>query len=146
MLLIQLLGVFVVNASAKLNSDIATNFRMMLSQHQVELLISRDDAIEELRQLFPDYLKTQDPERRLWYEKPYLEGMLAMAEIVNLQYEQGESTGIIKIKEQSGMTKDRYTSISYGAYFASLLARDLLDDDEGAFDDAPLLVSTLDFN
>ena len=137
--------VFVVNASAKLNSDIANNFRMMLSQHQVELLIPRDEAVETLAQLFPDYIKTNDPEKRLWYEKPYLEGMLAMAEIVNLQYELGESTGIIKIKEQSGWTKDRYTSISYGAYFAILLSRDLLNDDEGAFEDAPILVSTISF-
>jgi len=69
-----------------------------------------------------------------------------MAEIINLQYEQGESTGVIKLKEQSGWTKDRYTSLSYGAFFATLLARDLLNDEEQyTLENVPMCVSELTF-
>ena len=67
-----------------------------------------------------------------------------VSETINLQYEKAENTGLIKIREQGSATKDRYTSVSYAAYFASLLARDMADDDDGiSFETAPLLVSSI---
>ena len=69
-----------------------------------------------------------------------------IAEMATLQYDRAPSTGLIRVFEQGNNTKDRWSSIEMGIYFASLLARDLLNDDEGAFEDAPLLVSTLNFD
>lgn len=44
------------------------------------------------------------------------------------------------------MTKDRYTSISYGCWFAAELARDLLRDDETiSIEQAMPCVSTINF-
>lgn len=138
--------IFCVNASLKLNSEIAVNFKSMLLDHQVELLVSKDDGVEEIRKYIPEYRKTNDTEEQLYYEKPYLETMLAVAEIINLQYEKAENTGLIKIKEQSGWCKDRYTSISYGCFFAAQLARDIFSEDDSiTFDTAELCVSEISF-
>ena len=44
--------------------------------------------------------------------------------------------GNIKLVEPSGSRKDRFTSLAYGNYFASLLDKDLLkefDNDEATF-------------
>ena len=41
-------------------------------------------------------------------------------------YEKKEQTGIVIIKEQGNNRKDRYTSISYGSWFASALEKDLV--------------------
>ena len=37
-------------------------------------------------------------------------------------------SGNIKLTEESGNRKDRYTSVSYGNYFASLLDKDLIKE------------------
>lgn len=139
--------IYTISASAKLNSDIAVNFKSMLLAHEVELLVDRDAGVDEIRKYIPEYAKISDPDEQLYYESPYLDTMLAMAEIINLQYEKAENTGMIKIKEQSGWCKDRYTSISYGCYFAAQLARDMLnDEDEFTYDNAPMLVSAVNFD
>lgn len=136
--------IFCISASLRLNSDIAVNFKSMLDQHQIEFLVPRDDGIDEIRRYIPEYDKTPDPDERFFYEAPYLETMLMVSETINLQYEKAENTGLIKIREQGSATKDRYTSVSYAAYFASLLARDMVDDDDGiSFETAPMLVSSI---
>ena len=37
-------------------------------------------------------------------------------------------TGYIKVEEKGKKRKDRYTSVAYGNYFASMLEQDLLSD------------------
>lgn len=138
--------IYCITASLKLNSEIAVNFKMMLLQHLIEFLVPRDEAVAELRKFVPAYNTTMDPDEIYFWERPYLETALMVAETVNLQYERMENTGQIKIHERGNATKDRYTSVSYGAFFASMLARDLLcDEDNLTLDTAPLMVSTIPF-
>lgn len=137
--------VFAINATAKLNSEMLMTVKAMLMEKTVELLIPRDNGVDEIQRYIPEYLKTNDPDIRFRYEAPYLETMLLIAEMATLQYDRAPSTGLIRVFEQGNNTKDRWSSIEMGLYFASLLARDLLNDDEGAFEDAPLLVSTISF-
>ena len=47
--------------------------------------------------------------------------------MINLEYERGDQTGLIKIMNNNDR-KDRYTSVSYGNYFAQMLEHDLLSD------------------
>ena len=137
--------IFAIAASAKLNSDIAVNFKSMLMEHKIDLLVSRDDGISEMRKYVPDF-DGLDAESQLFYERPYLETMLSINEMMNLIYEKAENTGLIRIREQGANTKDRYTSISYGCYFVSQLARDLLGDGDAAdFNNAPSLVSAVSY-
>lgn len=123
--------IFVIAASAKLNSDMAVNLRSMMINGNLELLAPKDEGLSELRNTVPEYLKSfDDPDERLWYERPYLETMLLVNELVSLQYEKGENTGLIRIHERGNEVKDRYSSITMGCWFAALLARDLLGEDE----------------
>ena len=46
-------------------------------------------------------------------------------ELVNLQAEQKAGTGTIRVKERSGMRKDRYSSLSYNIFVAKELERKL---------------------
>ena len=137
--------IFVITASAKLNSDIAVNFKAMLMEHKVDLLVDKNSGISEMRKFVPEYDEL-GAEEQLYYERPYLETMLAINEIINLVYEKMPSTGLIRISEVGQNTKDRYTSISYGCYFVSQLARDLLNDtEEYDFAHAPSCVSAVSY-
>lgn len=137
--------IFVITASAKLNSEIAVNLKAMLLEHRVDLLVDKGAGIEEMAKFLPDFYM-MDADTQLFYERPYLETMLAINEMINLVYEKMQSTGLIRISEVGQNTKDRYTSISYGCYFVSQLARDLLNSqEEFDFAHAPSCVSYVSF-
>lgn len=137
--------IYAVTASASLNSKIAINFKSMLSEGRAQLLVSKDEGFDEIRKFSQEYIKTDDPDIQLYYELPYLETMLLFSELINLEYEKND-LGVIRIKERPSMTKDRYTSISYGCWFAAELARDMLRDDEAiGFDQAMPCVSAINF-
>lgn len=137
--------IYAVTASASLNSKIAINFKSMLSEGRAQLLVSKDEGFDEIRKFSQEYIKTNDPDIQLYYELPYLETMLLFSELINLEYEKND-LGVIRIKERPSMTKDRYTSISYGCWFAAELARDILRDDETiGFDQAMPCVSAINF-
>jgi hypothetical protein len=120
--------VYAVSASAKLNSEIAVSMRECLSSEKIDLLIHHSDAIDEIAKRVPEYSECADLDAQLFYEHPFLETSALIGEMMSLEYEIGEATGIIRVKEQSGMRKDRYTSVSYGNYFAGLLERDMFFD------------------
>lgn len=138
-------NIFAISASAKLNSEIAVNFKSMLLSHRVDLLVDKDSGIEEMTKFVPGFYD-MDSDEQLFYERPYLETMLAINEMINLVYEKMPATGLIRISEVGQNTKDRYTSISYGCYFVSQLARDLLNNsDIYDFACAPSCVSSVYF-
>ena len=117
--------IFVISASQKLNSDIAMNLRTTLQDNKLDLLISYNKALEEQLPKIDEYRKAIDLVDQLFYEKPYLETQEFIAETNGLMCERKEQTGMIVVSERSASRKDRYTSISYGNYFASLLEQDL---------------------
>lgn len=138
-------NIFVISASAKLNSEIAVNFKAMLLEHRVDLLVDKNAGMAEMVKYIPDY-HSMDADIQLFYERPYLETMLAINEMINLVYEKMQATGLIRISEVGQNTKDRYTSVSYGCYFVSQLARDLLNNsEEFDFAHAPSCVSSVTF-
>ena len=122
--------VFAVTATPKLNSDIAASMRDVLLSQRIDLLISYNDAIDNRLNKIPEYVEAMDGETMAFYERPYLETQALISEMVALEYEIGKSTGVFHVFEVSSNTKDRYTSVSYGNYFASLLEQDLLSDNE----------------
>lgn len=122
--------IYVIEATLKLNNDIAFSFRETLERHKIDLLENLSNAKDGFLENIEDYLTTDDPEYQLWYERPFLETQLLINETTNLVYERAESTGLIRIHEQGRNRKDRYTSVSYGDYFISLLEKDLLSDEE----------------
>lgn len=121
--------IFVIVASQKLNSDIATSLRTTLKDNRIDLLISYNKALEEQLPKIEGYNQAIDLDEQLFFEKPFLETQEFIAETNALVYERKEQTGLIVISEKGNNRKDRYTSISYANYFADLLEQDLMSVD-----------------
>ena len=83
-------------------------------------------ATDEVLPKIKAYTDSVDMETTMFYEAPYIETAAFINESVSLRYDRLQDTGIIRISEVGNMTKDRFTSVSYGLYFASLLERDLM--------------------
>ena len=116
--------IYVVNASQRLNSDIAKEFRRTLSEQKIDFLVNYEAAKEETLPKIKEYMNTPDAEEQLFYEAPFLETQALISETTSLVYEKKSDTGIIMIHEQGTNRKDRYTSVSYANYFASLIERE----------------------
>ena len=62
---------------------------------------------------------------------PYIQTTLLVYELINLEY---EIKGVnIKIKEKSGMRKDRYSSLAYNYWVQCQLERDLTQRNSNDF-------------
>lgn len=122
--------IFVINASQKLNSDIAMDFWRVLNNKQIDFLIGFEKANEEVLPNIKEYVASPDANTQVFYESPFLETQALISETTSLVYEKKEQTGAIVIKEQGADRKDRYTSISYGSWFASALEKDLISKNE----------------
>ena len=121
-------NVFAINATAKLNSEIAIEFRVALIENKIDFLLNYNTAKEEILPKIPEYKNAMEVDTEIFYERPFIETQELVSESVGLTYEKKEQTGLIAISEQGAKRKDRYTSCSYGNYFASLLEQDLLSD------------------
>lgn len=119
--------IFAISATQKLNSDIAFAMRNVLTDRRIDFLVNYNEAVDDILPNIKGY-ENPDLDTQLFYERPFLETQALINEMANLSYEKAEQTGVIKIFEQGTNKKDRYTSVSYGNYFASLLEQDLLSD------------------
>lgn len=119
---------FAINASQKLNSDIAFEMRTALTTHTIEFLISYNEAVENILPKNPDYTEAIEVDTQIFFEKPYLETQEMINECVALTYERKEQTGLVVVSEQGNNRKDRYTSVSYGVHFSYLLEQDLFSN------------------
>lgn len=129
--------VYAVNATQKLNSDIAIDMRRVLSQKMIEFLVPYDVAVEEILSHNKEYISAQDAETQFFFERPFLETQALISECTELTYEKKEQTGAIVVKEPSTGHKDRYSATSYSSYYSTLLEHDLFvqseDFDFGVF-------------
>lgn len=121
--------IYAINASQKLNSDIALDFRRVLEQRMIDFLIPYEMAQEEILSLNQEYLCAADADTQLFYERPFLETQALINECIELTYEKKES-GMIVLKETATGHKDRFSSCSYTSFFATLLEKDLFSESE----------------
>lgn len=122
--------IFAINATQKLNSDIAMDFKRVLEAQKIDLPVNYEKAKEDILPNIKEYNNTPDGALQVFYESPFLETQALISETTSLVYERKEQTGAIVIKEQGNNRKDRYTSVSYGSWFATQLEKDLLDNIE----------------
>jgi hypothetical protein len=111
----------------------AVAFRSALQKKMFEFLLPDGDAEDFLLKTNKEFLEVKDDiSLKVWLLHPYVQTNLAINECVNL--DMSMVGGYVKLTEPNGARKDRYTSLSYGNYFVSLLDRDLLkngrNDDE----------------
>lgn len=122
--------IYTINATQLLNSSIALDFRRVLEQKKIDFPVSLDVAREEILPDIKEYNAAIDGETQFFYESPFLETQALISESTSLVYEKKEQTGAIVIREQGNNRKDRYTSASYGSWFATQLEKDLISQSE----------------
>ena len=122
--------VYVISASSKLNSDIAITMRDVLVSERIDFLYDYQIALDDVLSQMPEYTGAPNADEMLFFERPYLETRELIGEMIELEFEKGKETGAIKIYETGTNTKDRYTALSYGNYFAMLLENDILSVDD----------------
>lgn len=108
--------IYTVSALEEFNHDIALDLKDKIVNKRLSLLISKGDVREHFSEekWFSD-LSIEDQAELL---NPYLQTTLLENEMVLL--ERIDHPKFIKLKEQSGKRKDRYSSLAYGNYFISL--------------------------
>ena len=118
--------IYPITASARLNSEIAVEMRDKLQKGMWNFLVDEKEA-EDYLMNSKHKKEFNDPQNsfiRSWYLNPYLQTSLMVNESINLSMKL--LSGNIKLVEDSNARKDRYTCISYGNYFASLLDKNLV--------------------
>ena len=118
--------IYAINATQQLNSEIAYSFRRSLMEHRSEFLVNYNIAKESILSENEDYMNEFNVEVQLEYERPFLETQAMISECAELLYEKSPQTGVVKIYEQGGNRKDRYTSCSYASHFFDHLEIDML--------------------
>ena len=110
--------VWSVKASAQFNSDIAFGLRAGFQNNRINLLVNENDC-EEVITKIKGYNKLPQTDKHM-LKLPYIQTSLLINEIVNLDYTQNGT--MVKIRERSGMRKDRYSALAYSYKIASELS------------------------
>lgn len=112
--------VWSIKANASFNNDIAVQLRNDFNIGKINLLIDEYTAEKNMMEKMPKYRKYSS-EQRVDAKMPFVQTSLLINELIALKY---EVNGInIKLKEQSGMRKDRYSSIAYNNYVANIISK-----------------------
>ena len=110
--------VWSVKATANFNNEICVLLRNGLQNGKINLLISEQECEEEITKTYKQFSKLS-PTDQAYMKMPYLQTTMAEYELIKLDHE--VKNGNIKVKEQSGMRKDRYSSIAYNYWCACQL-------------------------
>ncbi len=105
--------IYAIKASAKQNNDMCLALRAALQNGYINLLISESDMEDKWTKIVKGYSKlTENMKTQL--RLPYYQTSFLIDELINLDHE--VSNGLVKVKEKSGMRKDRYSSLEYNYY------------------------------
>ena len=109
--------IYAVEANPRLNNDMAVALRAGFQNGYINLLVSDSELTDDSLKVrgYSKMNEAQQARLRL----PYVQTTFLIGELVNLSHE--VSGGYIKVKEKSGMRKDRYSSLEYGYYFVQQL-------------------------
>lgn len=113
--------IYAVKANARENNDMTLTLRAGFQNGYINLLVG-DTNIEEKLSKIRGYGKLSDYQQASM-KMPYIQTTLMINELINLTHEM--NNGLIKVKEKSGMRKDRYSSLQYGYYFLQELSKGL---------------------
>ena len=105
--------IYAIKASAKQNNDMCLALRAALQNGYINLLISETDMEDRWTKVIKGYTKLSD-NIKAQLRLPYYQTSFLIDELINLDHD--ISNGLIKVKEKSGMRKDRYSSLEYNYY------------------------------
>lgn len=107
--------VWTVKASDKFNNEICLLLRTGIQNGKINLLIDETECDDKIEKVFKKYKSLSDTEKAL-IKNPYVQTTLAEYELIKLEHE--VKNNMIRVHEQSGMRKDRYSSIAYNYWCA----------------------------
>lgn len=110
--------VWSVKASAKFNNEICVLLRNGIQNGKINLLIDETESDDKIEKTFKKFKSLNDAEKAL-IKNPYVQTTLAVYELIKLEHE--VKNGEIKVREQTGMRKDRYSSMAYNYWCACQL-------------------------
>lgn len=109
--------VWCIKANADFNSNAAIGLRASLKNGEINLPVDSNDAMEIVRKL-PSYSGLSDKEQAEIL-MPYAQTTMLINEAINLDHELVNNK--VKLKERTGMRKDRYSSMLYNNAVVSIL-------------------------
>jgi len=118
--------VWTIKASADFNNNAALALRAGIKNGNVHLLINDYDAQDVVKKVSGYKNMSVQEQNRLLL--PYIQTNMTINEMINLEHEIVNNK--VKLKERSGMRKDRFSSLEYNYYVTTLLANDLKPKNE----------------
>ena len=111
-------AVWSVKASAAFNNEICVLLRTGIMNGKINLLIDETESNDKIEKTMKKFKTLPDIEQAL-IKNPFVQTTLAIYELIKLEHEVKD--GKIKVHEQSGMRKDRYSSMAYNFWCATQL-------------------------
>jgi hypothetical protein len=114
--------IYSVKATSESNHKMAVDLKTCFEKKKLKLLVSEIEAKDYLID-HKNFMNLEvEEQNKLLY--PYIQTSLLINEVVNLEAE--IKNGFIKLTEVGRARKDRYSSLAYTNYFASILEKDLI--------------------
>lgn len=110
--------IWAIKASNQFNSDAAFMLREGFNSGRIRLLIEGEKEENNPLRNLPKYKSLTDIEKET-LKMPYINTYLLIEELVKLEHE--NVAGKVRLRERSGMRKDRYSSLAYNFYVATQL-------------------------
>ena len=110
--------VWSVKATASFNNEICVLLRNGFQNGKIDLLVSEQDAEEVLKDTIKGYANMSVTEQT-YLKMPYAQTSMGIFELIKLDHE--IKNGQIRVKEASGMRKDRYSSMAYSFWCVTQL-------------------------
>lgn len=120
-----------IKGSSAFNSEICIALRNGFKNNKINLLIPEEGCESNIKTKYKNFAKMTTAEQ-FEYKMPYIQTGLLVTELVKLEYEVKNGTNI-KIKERTGMRKDRYSSLAYNYWVQCQLEREILRKPKAEF-------------
>lgn len=104
---------YIIKPNGKQNNDMCLSLRAAFQNGYINLLASETDMEDKWSTKIKNYNKLTDRQKAM-LSLPHYQTTFLIDELINLDHE--ISNGLIKVKEKSGMRKDRYSSLEYNLY------------------------------
>ena len=107
-------AVYIIKATAPLNTEAHANAQAQLSSGKVKLLI--DERVAKVKLMGTKVGQNMKPEERAEYLKPFTLTSILKEEMMNLR-EENEGVNIILKQANKGIRKDKFSAFEYGLYY-----------------------------
>ena len=114
--------IYSIKAYGQLNSEIAVLLKDGFKRGKIKMPVSENEGKEYMKK-FKGYDSLPE-ETKAKFISSYAQITLLINEMINLEAEYADN-GQVRLKEPKSKRKDRYSSVAYGNYIASLLERNM---------------------